>query len=206
MNLKAEDFEDQGRFRLLQKLNYGDIVNFVFEYLKRNTGVTFFFWSFCLLTFSLAVVMRINLSAWYETRQIFLHTLIGLFALPLLVVPAHELLHIIPYFFMGARRIRVGVDFRQFIFYVTAHRHVATATQFRIVALFPFVLITITNVILLLTLPGLWKWSITVFLFVHSTMCAGDFAMLNFFHLNRHRKIYTWDDADAKEAYFYEEI
>jgi hypothetical protein len=37
-------------------------------------------------------------------------------------------------------------------------------------------------------------------------MCAGDFAMLNYYHINRHRKIYSWDDADRMEAYFYEEI
>jgi hypothetical protein len=45
-----------------------------------------------------------------------------------------------------------------------------------------------------------------LFLFVHATMCAGDFAMLNFYHINKARKIYTWDDADLKEAYFYEEF
>jgi hypothetical protein len=46
----------------------------------------------------------------------------------------------------------------------------------------------------------------SLFLFVHSTMCAGDFAMLNFYYINRKRNIYTWDDADAREAYFYEEL
>jgi len=56
------------------------------------------------------------------------------------------------------------------------------------------------------SLPGLWKWSLSLFLFVHTTMCAGDFAFLNFYHINRKKKIYTWDDADRKESYFYEEI
>jgi hypothetical protein len=37
-------------------------------------------------------------------------------------------------------------------------------------------------------------------------MCAGDFAMLNFYSVHRGRKIYTWDDFDEKAAYFYEEI
>jgi hypothetical protein len=37
-------------------------------------------------------------------------------------------------------------------------------------------------------------------------MCAGDFALLNFYFLNRNKKIYTWDDVDKKEAYFYEKI
>jgi hypothetical protein len=36
-------------------------------------------------------------------------------------------------------------------------------------------------------------------------MCAGDVALLNYIYLNRHRKIITWDDAEKRLAYFYEE-
>jgi hypothetical protein len=115
-------------------------------------------------------------------------------------------MHILPYLALGARRIRVGADFKQFIFYVTAHKHVTPAAGFRIVALFPFLVVTISLGAAVLLLPGLWKWSISLLIFVHSTMCAGDFAMLNFLHLHRQRKIFTIDDADAREACFYEEI
>jgi uncharacterized membrane protein YpjA len=83
---------------------------------------------------------------------------------------------------------------------------VIRAGQFRFVALIPYILISIALIILIFYLPGLWKWSLSVLLFVHATMCAGDFAMLNFYYINRHRKIYTWDDADEKMAYFYEEL
>jgi hypothetical protein len=37
-------------------------------------------------------------------------------------------------------------------------------------------------------------------------MCAGDFAMISFCNIHRNHKVFTWDDADLKEAYFYEEI
>jgi len=37
-------------------------------------------------------------------------------------------------------------------------------------------------------------------------MCVGDFAIMNFYYINRDKTIYTWDDVDAKTAYFYEEI
>jgi len=98
------------------------------------------------------------------------------------------------------------MDLKQYLFYVTAHRYVATPLQFRIVAIVPFLLITIALVILILYLPGLWKWSMSLFLFVHTTMCAGDFALLNFYFIKKGKKIFTWDDADKKIAYFYEEI
>jgi hypothetical protein len=74
------------------------------------------------------------------------------------------------------------------------------------VALIPFILISLSIIILIFILPALWKWSLSVFLFAHATMCAGDFALLNFYYVNRDKKIYTWDDADEKMAYFYEKI
>jgi pilus assembly protein TadC len=78
--------------------------------------------------------------------------------------------------------------------------------QFKIVALAPFVIISLCLLVLIIVLPGLLKISLSVFLFVHATMCAGDFALLNLYFLNRDKEIYTWDDVDKKEAYFYEKI
>ena len=69
------------------------------------------------------------------------------------------------------------MDLKQYLFYVTAHRHVATPRQFRIIAMIPFILISLALIFLILTMPGLWKWSLSLFLFVHTTMCAGDFAL-----------------------------
>ncbi len=206
MQLKTEDFNDHGRFRLLLTLQYGEIISFVLDYIRRKTGITLFFWAFCIISLGLAVTIRINISKYFAIREIFMHSLLGAIVLPLLVIPVHELLHVIPYFLSGARKIRIGMDLRQYIFFVTAHRHVTTPFQFRFVAFFPFLVMTVFLLFLIFYLPGLWKWSMSLFLFVHSTMCAGDFAMLNFYHINRKRKIYTWDDADAREAYFYEEI
>jgi hypothetical protein len=92
------------------------------------------------------------------------------------------------------------------MFYVTAHRHVANPLQFRIVAVIPFIIISVALTLLIFILPWLWKWSLSLFMFVHTTMCAGDFALLNFYFLNRDKKIYSWDDADRKMAYFYEKL
>jgi hypothetical protein len=92
------------------------------------------------------------------------------------------------------------------MFYVTAHRFVTGPRQFILVALTPFITVSIILILLILFLPGLWKWSLSVLLFVHATMCVGDFALMNFYYLNRNKKIFTWDDFDKKIAYFYEEL
>lgn len=206
MAFTIADLEDQSRFRLLLKIPYDEMVTFVLDYLKRKSSLIVFFWSINIIFLAIALIVRINISGYFHFRNIFLHSMLGFVVFPLLCIPVHELLHIIPYYLTGARNIKFAMDSKQFMFYVSAHRQVVSSKQFKFVALVPFVLISITMLFLILYLPGLWKWSLSLFLFVHSTMCAGDFALLNLYALNKKGKIYTWDDLDEKMAYFYEEI
>jgi hypothetical protein len=206
MTLKPEDLEDQSKFRQIHAVAYSDLIDFVLEYLRKRSGLMIVFWSLCLIFPGMALFVRINISGYYPVKNIILHSTLGLILFPLISIPLHEILHVIPFFLCGAKKIRVGMDLAQYIFYVTAHRHVTSARQFSFVALAPFITVTIALFIMVLFLPGLWKWSLSLFLFVHTTMCAGDFALLNFLWMNRHKRIYTWDDADEKMAYFYEEI
>ena len=206
MALSVEELEDQCRYRQILKVPYDDLVAFVLDYIRRKSGLMVFFWSSCIVFLGIALFVRINIGGYFPFRNIFFHTCLGLIVFPLIYIPVHELLHIIPYYLTGARNIRIGVDLKQYMFYVTAHRYVATENQFRFVALVPFLITSLAGLAIVLFLPGLWKWSLMLFLFVHATMCAGDFAMLNFYALHRGKKIYTWDDFDEKAAYFYEEI
>jgi hypothetical protein len=206
MAFSVEDLDDQKRFRLFLTIPYKNLIQFVFEYLKKKSGLTFLFWSLCLLFLCITIFIRINVAGNFPITDIILHSAIGLIILPLICIPVHEFLHIIPYYLSGAKDIRVGMDLKQYLFYVTAHRYVATPLQFSIVAVAPFLIISAGMSFLVLYLPGLWKWSFSLFLFVHATMCAGDFALLNLYFLNRDKKIYTWDDIDKKEAYFYEKL
>jgi hypothetical protein len=206
MALQVEDLEDQTKYRQIMEISYHDLVPFILDYLRRKSSVTIFFWSVCIIFLVTALRVRMNIGGYFAFRDILTHSVIGMILLPLVCIPLHELLHIVPYYFSGARKIRVGMDLKQYLFYVTAHRHVATPRQFRIIALIPFIMISIAVAFLILTMPGLWKWSLSLFLFVHTTMCAGDFALMNFYHMKKGKKIFTWDDADRKIAYFYEEI
>lgn len=206
MEISVDDLQDQSRFRHLLTVSYSDIISFVLDYIRRKTGLTVFFWSMCMIFFGISVTIRVNLAGIFELKRIITHTMLGAVIFPILIIPVHEGLHILPYFIAGARKIKIGMDLSQYMFYVTAHRHVVTPGVFRTVAIIPFIVIGLATLFLVLWLPGLWKWSLSLFLFVHATMCAGDFAMLNFYHINKSRKIYTWDDAYLKEAYFYEEL
>ena len=206
MGLQVEDLEDQCKYRELLKIPYDDLITFVLDYIRRKSGLMIFFWVTCLIFLGLALTIRINIAGYFPIKNILFHSFLGFVVFPILCIPVHEGLHIIPYFLGGARSIRIGMDLKQYMFYVTAHRYVTPPTQFRLVAVVPFLVTSLILLYFVFTLPGLWKWSLSLFLFIHATMCAGDFAMLNFYFLNRRKKIYTWDDFDKKIAYFYEEI
>jgi len=203
---QVEDLEDREKYRQILTVQYSELIIFVMDYIRRKSGLMIFFWSVCLIFLMISLKVRINIAGYFAFREIILHSFLGAVIFPLVCIPLHESLHIIPYYLAGGRNIRVGMDLKQYLFYVTAHRHVATPLQFRIVAVMPFVLISLASLFLVFALPGLWKWSVSLFLFVHATMCAGDFALLNFFSINRSKKILTYDDAEEKVTYFYEEL
>jgi len=206
MAISVEDLENSTNFRLFLTVSYKDLMQFVFDYLKKKSGLTFFYWSFCLVFLSVAIFTRVYAAGKFPESKILFHTALGMIILPVIIIPIHEFLHVIPYYLSGAKNIRVGMDLKQYLFYVTAHRYVATPLQFRIVALTPFLIISTGLIVAVILLPGLWKWSLSLFLFVHATMCAGDIALLNLYWMNKNKKIYTWDDVDKKEAYFYEKL
>jgi hypothetical protein len=206
MALLVDDLEDQTRYRQILAIPYSELITFVLDFIRRKSGLMVFFWSVCIIFLGMALTVRINIAGYFLMRNILFHSMLGLVIFPVLCIPVHESLHIIPYFLTGARKIRIGMDLKQFMFYVTAHRHVANPLQFRIVAVIPFIIISVALTLLIFILPWLWKWSLSLFMFVHTTMCAGDFALLNFYFLNRDKKIYSWDDADRKMAYFYEKL
>jgi len=206
MGYLVEDLEDQKRFRLILTISYKDLIQFVFDYLKKKSALSLGYWLLCIIFLSLTIFVRIDLAGKFPELRILFHSVLGMIILPLVFIPIHEFLHIIPFFLSGATNIKVGMDLKQYLFYVTAHRYVSSPGQFWIVALMPFIIISTGLLLSVFLLPGLWKWSMSMFLFVHTTMCAGDMALLNLFYLNREMKIYTWDDADKKEAYFYEKI
>jgi hypothetical protein len=206
MSLKIEDLDDQNKYSLFLTVSYKNLIDFVFEYLKKKSLFIYLFWLVCFIFLVIAVFIRIKIAGHYPLTQIIIHSALGMVLLPIICIPLHELLHAIPFLLTGAKNIRVGMDLRQFLFYVSAHRYVASPLQFWIVALTPFVIISGLMIFLINILPGIWQWTLSSFLFAHATMCAGDFALLNLYYINRHKKIYTWDDVDKREAYYYEKL
>jgi len=206
MSFTVEELDNEQKFRQILVVKYADLIPFIFDNLKRFTFLMAFFCFLSAVFLCIAVYLRINLISPYPFLTVMLYSFLGFLIIPIISIPVHEALHVIPFYLSGAKDIRLGMDLKQYLFYVTAHRYVASPKQFIIVALAPFLIISLAVVYLIIILPPLWQWSFSLFLFVHSTMCAGDFALVNFYYINRNKTIYTWDDVDNKTAYFYEAI
>ena len=197
-----EEISDESRFEMILELPYSGMAQFIMSRMRNKSLPMLIFWSSCMITLAISVIFFFSTLNETATITIFTHILLGFVVLPIAIIPLHETLHIIPLLFAGMKNIRVGADIRQFMFYVTVHKEVINRKEFGLVALLPFIVLTLGLLALIFFLPGIWKFSMASLLFVHTTVCVGDFGLLDFYHEQGKREIYTWDDVDQKTAYF----
>lgn len=198
-----EELEEGSRYDKVMTLSYGEIAPFVVSNLTRFSLPMVLVWITASLSLFLSAWLWPGLVHPSDDPQVIRGLLTGLVLIPLLLIPVHEGLHLLPFRLAGARDIRLGADLRQGIFYVTAHRFVAGRMLFTLVGMTPFLAINTGIIIGMAFCPYWWKWVLAISLMVHTTMCAGDAALLGFMYRFRKHGVYTWDDADRKEAYFY---
>jgi len=117
MALQVEDLEDQSKYRQILAVPYSDLTGFVLDYIRKRSEIMVLFWSLCLVFLGIAITVRIDIAGYIPLKNIVLHSILGLIILPLLSVPVHEFLHVIPFYLAGARNIRVGMDIKQYWHY-----------------------------------------------------------------------------------------
>jgi hypothetical protein len=200
-----DELENGHAYEKVLTLSYKDIAPFVIRNLKSNILPMILIWIVILVSVFLIIWFWPGLRNASANSRIMSGLITGFLFIPLMLVPVHEGLHLVPYKLGGARDIRLGADLRQGIMYVTAHRFVAGRILYTLVALTPFVIITVGLIITMLLCSTWWKWILSIALCTHTTMCAGDAALTGFMMGLGQRKVFTWDDADAMEAYFFAE-
>lgn len=200
-----EELDNASVYEKILTLSYNDLAPFVIKNIKSFSYPMLLIWLTLLLSAFLTVYFWPGLRYPADNQRIITGLMAGLLLVPLLIVPVHEALHLLPFRLGGAKDIRFGADIRQGIIYVTAHRFVADRRLFSLVALTPFIVITTGLIIMIFYYSPWWKWIMSMALLTHTTMCAGDAALLGFMSRFRRRNVYTWDDAEKKEAYFYAE-
>jgi hypothetical protein len=205
MRHTVENIRTDPSFKLLDKLHYESIVEFATQYLRKRTRSILAYLILIILFFVFqwsAFVYGITISE-MNTVSLLKQFLYGLIISMTIIIPVHELIHAIVYFLLGARKIRFGAVLKHFAFYAVADDFVVRRAGFIFLALSPFIIVSILNLLGFILVPGYAAYTYISVLFFHATMCAGDFALLSYFECHRDKEIYTFDDVKNKTSYFY---
>jgi hypothetical protein len=124
-------------------------------------------------------------------------------AIAFLLIPLHEYIHVLAYKSQGATNTSYDVNIKKFYFMALADKFVANKKEFEIVALAPFVIITVILTILFFIVNPNWTLTIIGVLLTHTAMCSGDFGLLSYFEFNKDKQVVTYDDIENKISYFY---
>lgn len=120
-----------------------------------------------------------------------------------LLVPVHEAIHGWCFKYYGARQVRYGMILKYLMFYAVAHLFVVNYRQYRLIALAPFVVISVLCVLAASWLPHPFKAAALGTLFFHTFCCAGDFGLCAYMYVYRNRDVVSFDDAETKSTWFF---
>lgn len=193
--LHSEEYEQ------LANLRHADLVDFAAQYFfKRKSWFTRLHHVASLLT--LAALVYATWATQPGVDRWLTQFGLGVVAFLFVLLPLHEALHALGYRLAGARHLRWNWTRRGLAVYVLAHRDVVAARPFVFVAMLPFLAINAA-----LIAATLWEprhaVALLSMLLLHIGGSAGDWALLNFLLANRRRDVYTYDDADAGETFFF---
>ena len=196
---------EDSAYKMILELDFREMIPFVLSnirlrgiiplfYIGINAGFLFFI--------ILYIVWSVKMGP-LSAGNIFWQIVAGVLAGSIAVIPPHELLHGLAYRILGARKIRFGADFQQFIFYVTADRFPISKRELAFLAMIPFVFINVA----IISLTAVWGTHLTLFsaslLLSHNIMCIGDFAMISY-AFSQKGELFTYDDIEKKKSYFFE--
>ncbi len=76
--------------------------------------------------------------------------------------------------------------------------------RFYLLAILPFAVLTPIMIGVAFATQGLWQFVALGVLLLHTAGCSGDFALINYFYVNRTKNILTYDDVERQVSHFYE--
>jgi hypothetical protein len=122
------------------------------------------------------------------------------------LLPIHEGIHAVVFKALRAKKVGFGLSTKSMIVYAYAQKFVMTLRENSWVAAMPFIVITISLVILWYLFPQ-WQLFWGTSLFLHTSACIGDFILIQYYLKNKNYLIYTYDDIEGeKRSYFFKEV
>uniref|UniRef100_UPI00404AF07B DUF3267 domain-containing protein n=1 Tax=Fulvivirga sp. TaxID=1931237 RepID=UPI00404AF07B len=194
----------ENNYTLLDKLDHKELIPFVQLYMNKRTVSSVIYYVVNSIIFAATGYFFIKgyLEEHYSLLSGFSQLSLGvLFAF--LLMPLHEFIHVVAYKSQGALHTSYDAHWRKFYFMALADKFVASRKEFQIVALAPFIFISITLITLMLFANPTWLITIFGTLLFHTAMCSGDFGLLSYFDFHKNQEIVTYDDKESGMSYFY---
>ena len=205
-NLTPKDLQNEEKFILLEKVNYMQFKPFILKSLRNKSTLLTIYGIIQLITLVIATVILISLIIQSVKTGTIIQTLkwylLSIGCSFTLLIPVHELLHALAFWVLGKKDIGFGAQLKQFIFYAEANCQVLDKSEMTIVAFTPLIVIELLASIFITFIhtSPLFYFGLGIFL-IHFLFCAGDIAIVAFFH---HKDgIYSYDDRMEKCSYFY---
>lgn len=203
MKIRPDELTENG-YVLIEKLRHKELVPFIRTYMKKRTKYSIFYYISNFIIFGLVgyfFVQGYNLPN-YSFGVRFTHFSYGL-AIAFALLPLHEYIHVIAYKSQGATNTSFDANLKKFYFMALADKFVANKREFEVVALAPFIIISITLIIFLFAASTNWTLTISSVLLAHTAMCSGDFGLLSFFEFHKDKEPVTYDEVENEISYFY---
>lgn len=203
MNIRPQDLARLG-YEQLDELDHTELIPFVQENLARRNFWSIFYWCANVLGIIGIVflfwqaISREAMSFWAGLK----YASFGV-AASFLLIPLHEAIHALAYRIVGAKKTSYDANWRQFYFMAIADKFVANRREFQIVALAPFMLISLGFLLPVFFLSTPWQFGLLALVLTHASFCAGDFGLLSYFAFRRHWDLVTYDDKGNKTSFFF---
>jgi hypothetical protein len=203
----AEKLRSDPGYRQLEVLPFQEMIPFVLTHIREKGLISMIYLIANLLMLGavLAFILLGIMDHSLTWQRFVWQSVGGVLSGSILVIPLHELLHILAYRLLGAKRISFGADLKQFIFFVTADRFAANGRQIYFLAMIPFVVINVAVVCATILFSSRGALFSGFLLLSHNIMCIGDFAIANYVYRSK-GNLYSFDEPENKRSYFFEKV
>lgn len=206
-NYTPKDLNNDSQFQLIEKVSYQNIREFIFKEIGIKSKLIRIYGLFQLLAFIVILVLVgyygvLSIRNHQFSPELIAILLAGFLSVTLLIV-IHELIHAAAFLLLGKKNIAFGMQWKRFIFYAESNLQVLSGKQITMVALFPFILLSIAGIIgaIISSGPQVVFW-LTLTL-VHVFFCSGDFTIVSFIIRHKNEEIYTYDDRSKKMTFYF---
>lgn len=202
MKIEVQELEQLGYVEI-EKLSHQELLPFVKLYLKKKTFSKLLYNVFNGLGGIMLFIVYELYKSQFKFEDALSNFAYGI-GIAFLLIPLHEWIHALAYKSQGAKDTSYDANFKKFYFMALANGFVANKKEFKVIALAPFVTISLALVLLTFILPPVWKITMAGIYITHTACCGGDFALLSYFDFNKDKNIVTYDDAENRISYFLE--